>query len=259
MRDRIESRGVEPADDAAHLQPLTSTEIKAIKSTENLDRLLGDAELLLRLQLSAYAKEEWEPIATEFARYGLGVLPAWLASGKMFVEVRKTTKVQLIPHEGGFDAETRSDLATDTVVAALPAFLAVLKENRWDPAKGASLRTYFLGKCKWEFLNVYKKWQRLHESPNLELLANEMTTFVDAGAAAGPADQALLSREQQRAVLALLSTDKARRAFSLADMGYSHEEIAEQLGVADAKAVENLLVYQRRRVQEQNQGRRRAQ
>ncbi len=176
----------------------------------------------------------------------------------MFVEVRRTTKVQPIPHEGGLDRETRTDLATDTVVAALPAFLAVLKENRWDPTKGASLKTYFLGKCKWEFLNVYKKWQRLHESPNLELLADEMTTFVDPDAAAGPADQALLSREQQRAVLAL-STDKARRAFSLADMGYSHEEIAEQLGVADAKAVENLLVYQRRRVQEQHQGRRRAQ
>jgi DNA-directed RNA polymerase specialized sigma24 family protein len=259
MRDGIDDRAEESGDDAGHLQPLTPAEIKAQKSVENLDRLLGDADLLLRLQLSGYADEEWEPIATEFARYGLGVLPAWLATGKMFVEVRKTTKVRLVPHEGGFDRETLNDLATDTVVAALPAFLEVLKQKRWDPAKGASLKTYFLGKCKWEFLNVYKKWQRLHESPNLELLADEMTTFVDADAAAGPADQALLSREQQRAVLAMLSTGRARRAFSLADMGYSHEEIAEQLGVADAKAVENLLVYQRRRVQEQHQGRRRAQ
>jgi DNA-directed RNA polymerase specialized sigma24 family protein len=259
MRDGIDDRADESGGDAAHLQPPTAAEIKAQKSAENLDRLLGDADLLLRLQLSGYADEVWDPIATEFARYGLGVLPAWLATGKMFVEVRKTTKVRLVAHEGGFDPETRNDLATDTVVAALPAFLEVLKQKRWDPAKGASLKTYFLGKCKWEFLNVYRKWQRLHESPNLELLADEMTTFVDAGPAAGPADQALLSREQQRAVLALLTTDKARRAFSLADMGYSHEEIAEQLGVADAKAVENLLVYQRRRVQEQHQARRRAQ
>lgn len=60
MRDGIESRGAAPGDDAAHLQPLTSAEIKAIKATENLDRLLGDAELLLRLQLSGYAWEEWE-------------------------------------------------------------------------------------------------------------------------------------------------------------------------------------------------------
>lgn len=259
MRDGIDGRADEPGDDAGHLQPLTAVQIKAQKSAENLDRLLGDVDLLLRLQLSGYANKEWEPIATEFARYGLGVLPAWLASGKIFVEVRRTTKVQLIPHEGGFDRETRDDLATDIVVAALPAFLEVLKENRWDPAKGASLKTFFLGKCKWEFLNVYKKWQRLHDHPSLELLADEMAGFVDAADSASPADQALLSRERQKAVLALLSTDKARQAFSLADMGYSHEEIAEQLGVPDAKAVENVLVYQRRRVQEQHQDRRRAQ
>ncbi len=257
MRDGIESRGAEPGDDAAHLQPLTSAEAKTIKAAENLDRLLGDAELLLRLQLSGYAQEEWEPVATEFARYGLGVLPAWLASGKMFAEVRRTTKVQLIPHEGGFDAETRIDLATDTVVAALPAFLEVLKQNRWDPAKGASLKTYFLGKCKWEFLNVYKRWQRLHGGPTLEVLVDDVRAVTDVELE--PADQVLLARERRDAALALLSTENARRAFGMVDMGYSHAEIAEELGVADVKAVENLLVHRRRRARQQREARRKAQ
>ena len=166
--------------------------------------------------------------------------------------------MQLIPHEGGFDEETRNDLATDTVVAALPSFLDVLKQNRWDPSRGASLKTYFLGKCKWEFLNVYKKWQRQHAHLHPEVQTSDLVELVDAAGAAAPADQPLLDRERQDAVLALLSTATARQALYLADMGYSHAEIAEQLGVADGKTVENLLGYQRRRIQRQQQERRSA-
>lgn len=61
MRDGIDGRADEPGDDAAHLQPLTAAQIKAQQSAENLDRLLGDVDLLLRLQLSGYADKEWEP------------------------------------------------------------------------------------------------------------------------------------------------------------------------------------------------------
>lgn len=49
---------------------------KITNRSEHLDRLLGDAELLLRLQLSGYADREWQPVAAEFARYGLAILQA---------------------------------------------------------------------------------------------------------------------------------------------------------------------------------------
>ncbi len=85
-------------------------------------------------------------------------------------EIAATTGIRLTSPEGGFDQETRQDLAIDTVVAALSAFrdeVLNLKENRWNPAKGASLKTFFIGQCKWQFPNVCQKWRRLHQQPAL--------------------------------------------------------------------------------------------
>ncbi len=243
-------RATGPDAAPAHLQRTTRHDRKAQQESEQLDRLLGDSQLLLRLQLHGYADEEWQPVATEFARYGLGIISSWLWTGRIYAEVLYTTGTKLRPHEGGFAREEIDDLATDTVVAALGRFLDVLKENRWDPTKGASLKTYFIGQCKWQFLNVYKKWVRQHQRPSVVELATESWDVLEDGYVdqEAPADQRLLAREQRDETLAMLTTHTARQAFTLVEMGYSHEEVAEQIGVADVKAVENLLGYQRRHV-----------
>lgn len=249
------SGGTERADGSAlaasHLQPAEPSR-RSSRSSEELDRLLGDSNLLLRLQLSGYSPKEWEPVATEFARYGLAVLSAWIGNGRIFQEVKKVTKIALVPHEGGFNHQDREDLATDTVVAALPAFLEVLKAKRWDPTKGASLKTYFVGQCKWQFPNVYKRWQRMNDRPSPPVVGVDLSDVHESRLRpAAAADTSLLAAEKRAEALAVLTTDKARRAFTLLDMGYNHEEIADEIGVADEKAVENLLGYQRRHAQEQ--------
>ena len=45
-----------------------------------------------------------------------------------------------------------------------------------------------------------------------------------------------------------LSTDRAREAFLLQEFGFTQREIAEQLGLPDAKSVENLIGYQHKRI-----------
>lgn len=236
---------------SSHLQPAEPSR-RSSRSSEALDRLLGDSDLLLRLQLSGYAPKEWEPVATEFARYGLGVLTAWIGNGRIYQEVRRVTGIPLVPHEGGFDPQDRDDLATDTVVAALPAFLQVLKDKRWDPTKGASLKTFFVGQCKFQFPNVYKRWQRTHDQPTPPVVGVDLGEVHESRLRPVPAaDAPLLAADQRAEALDALTTTRARRAFMLQDMGYTHEEIADQIGVADDKAVENLLGYQRRQAQEQ--------
>lgn len=221
------------------------------RSTEDhLDRLLGDRDLLLRLQLSDYAQDQWEPVAAEFARYGLAVLQAWIATGRIFDEVHGLLRLRLSSPAQGFDEEAVQDLATDTVMAALPAFLdKVLKADRWDPARGASLKTFFIGQCKYQFPNVHRRWrERRRQESEKGALQAEWSDLDALSAPAPPADQQLLQQEARDEVLALLSTDRARTVCALHDMGYTYEEIATQLGLGDAKIVENLMGYQRRRL-----------
>lgn len=190
-----------------------------LPADERLDRMLGDQDLLLRLQLSGYAPKYWEPAAAEFARYGHDVLVGWLSKGMMFTKVYEKTRRRPRPPDDPFDDDSVQSLATDTVVVALDAFLEnVLKKNVWDPTRGASLKTFFIGQCCFQFTNVYKKWWR-----------SEKRWFRGCDASDW-----------------LLSTEVAQQAFTLNAAGYSHTEVALLLGLADDKAVENLLNYQRR-------------
>jgi hypothetical protein len=34
-----------------------------------------------------------------------------------------------------------------------------LLANRWDPKKGASIKTFFIGQCLIRFVNVYNRWR----------------------------------------------------------------------------------------------------
>src|SRR3954470_13380163 len=75
-----------PKRDAARLQHSDGAALD-LPADERLDRMLGDQELLLRLQLSSYAPRDWLPVAAEFARYGLGVLEPWIGTGRIFGKV----------------------------------------------------------------------------------------------------------------------------------------------------------------------------
>lgn len=218
----------------------------------DLDRLLGDVDLLVRLQLSAYAEEEWQPVATEFARYGLGVLPAWIGTRRVFgIVFQATGRTLPEPPEHAFDEDAVQDLATDTVLAALEAFLEkVLKRNRWDPAKGASLKTFFIGQCKFQFVTVYRRWLRMVEDEGRGQQRRVDPAEVDDWVThPGPgADHDILAAEQWRETVALLTTDTARDVVALREMGYTHPEIAEILDLSGPRAVTNLLHHQRRKL-----------
>ncbi|MGC7367923.1 sigma-70 family RNA polymerase sigma factor, partial [Mycobacteroides abscessus subsp. abscessus] len=48
--------------------------------------------------------------------------------------------------------------------------------------------------------------------------------------------------------MALLTTDRARQALFLQEHGFTQREIADKLGLRDAKSVENLLGHQLRQL-----------
>ena len=218
---------------------------------DRLDRMLGDANLLLNLQLNAYAPKVWDPVAEEFARYGLAVFRSWIRQGLVFGIVTKATGFGFfeLPEGRITDPVEVEDLASMTVVLALRDFLEkVLKQNKWDPQRGASLKTYFIGQCKWQFPNVYKEWFRLQRRTPPEA---SLDFLVDNNALAPAHDnvEASFDRDAEiKEALSAVESSEAQAAFMYQVEGYSLAEIAAMTGLTDAKAVENLLGRWKRRL-----------
>ncbi len=220
-----------------------------LPADEVLDRQLGDAELLLELQLSRYAPDKWMPVANEFARYGYNVIAGWIRTGEVFGQVARATGHQLRRPDRPLDDDAIVTLTTDTVVAALDAFLVnVLMKNKWNLAGGASLKTFFIGQCKFQFRNVYRSWYRAEHRLRKLHLIDDVHRFEAVTGQSVEADAPLMLHETALAALGAVSTDRARLAMAMHSIGYSHAEIADELGVSNAKSVENLIGHQRRRL-----------
>lgn len=140
-RSTAEPGDVQPGDSADHKITGWLEDPELAEANRRLARLKADQELVLELQLSSYHEAVWEPIAAEFARYGIAVLQAWMRNHTILGRVRAKTGNGLPPtHEGWFtDDEVTYDLAIDVVMDALEHFLEdVLKQNRWDPPHAAA-------------------------------------------------------------------------------------------------------------------------
>lgn len=246
------------AGDGAHLQPDDTADVEGWlidaefdRENELLQRLGGDEELLLKLQLSGFADRDWNPVAQEFARYGLAVITSWIRKRSVYQKVKRRTGYGLPTlDDWPSDEHALNDIAEDTVVEALGYFKnSVLMAGKWDPTKGASLRTYFIGQCLFKFANCYRKHydaEILRRST--EYIADDETLAIFAASIRGIEDS-VVTRSEVREALASVTTTHAKIALMLYAQGYKHREIADRLGiVGGAKAVENMITYQKKLV-----------
>ncbi|MGW1931252.1 HTH domain-containing protein [Streptomyces sp. NPDC001919] len=107
-----------------------------------------------------HRQEQVEQRLVEFASQ---LLKRWMRTGEIFNRAEAAGRpVPMDPVarerlQSSF--EERDELAVDTVLAALPLFRKQLKNDKWDPEKGA-LTTYFIGAAVLGFPNVYRAWAR---------------------------------------------------------------------------------------------------
>jgi len=213
---------------------------------DRVDRLLADAELVTRLQLARFEGPDWAKFATELARYGIAVLGSWMYKRTIFARLQaRGVGVPSLPDEG-WDYETRSELAGFTVAIALRKFReTVLVPHRWDPNRGATLRTFFIGQCLIRFPNVYRewlaeshRWHQKHVPPDEDSWTHcAASTNVERDVVGGASLVELLDQApDQRTRLVLLRLSE----------GSSQKEIADELDCT-VKAVERLLHRHRKR------------
>ena len=154
--------------------------------------------------------------------------------------------------------EEAESLADETIVLALTAFRdKVLVPGKWDPAKGASLRTFFVGQCLLQFSNVYKRWRReelrSYAEPQAPPPAAAWADDFEEGpstSAAPDASEAAHIKDELRRAFGSIKDERVRSAFYLnVTHGFTHAEIGEKLGMT-AKAVESAIARARQQVRQ---------
>jgi hypothetical protein len=220
---------------AVQLRETTLAAFDQTKEAQRLERLEADKELVLQLMLHGYAGGAWRIFSLALAEYGLQVMKAWIATGRIFEQCKR--KGRGVPSGKPLrDQDDVTGLAGVVVAEAINAFRDhVLVPGKWDPNRGASLKTFFIGQCVLRFPNEYRKW-----TSSLERAPAECSSEVLVQRSAPPDKVAELRR-----VLASLPNNDAGRIAVMTEMGFTQAEIARSIGVTK-RSVDSKLYRARR-------------
>ena len=217
-----------------------------LPAAENIARLAGDRRIVEELTASGFGGVHYVYFATELAKYGIAVITGWIRKGVIFQRVAaKGFGHPMHPPDGAFDDEDApGELANEVVAVALKYFREeVLIPGEWDPSRGASIKTYFIGQCLMRFSNVYKRWLG-------EVTREQSTTFEDDDlarhqppATTDVATAVGVKIDGQRQ-LQRIADSRAREALVLYAAGHTQPEIAVRFGTT-TKTIERLIANAR--------------
>lgn len=190
-----------------------------------LARITADVELLTELGLAGFAGPGYEKFADILARYGLAVIGSWCRKGKIYTKC--ADKGYGIPHQGVIPYEDAFELSLETVGKGLSSYReTVLLRHRWDPTRGASIKTYFIGHNLLIFPNIYKRWRR--EEQRRPLVVDEGELLIERTASGGDDPERCILRDEA-VTEALAAVDpKVRPILRYKAQGYPLEEIARR-------------------------------
>lgn len=236
--------------DAARLQPDENETYDWTDSADErdraiaLDRLAGDQDLVGQLRQVDFAGPDWHAAARELARYGLAVVTSWIVKGTIFEKCARKGRPVERPPIDALDRTEAESMAGEVVAVALNHFRDdVLVPGRWDPGRGASLTTYFVGQCILRFPNIYRTW--LADLPPVKL--DDMDAVNLNRSPSRAVEDDVITASAGADALRLIGNEQARKALMFVVGGYTHGEIADRLGTTE-KAVERMVAYAREQV-----------
>ena len=212
---------------------------------ERLARLEADQDLLLRVQIEQFAGPAWSELSTALAQYGYPVIGAWVRTGRIFRHCHEKRIRVSKPPEDGFRPQDADELATYTVGLALARFQQrVLATSKWDPSKGASLTTFYIGQCLIQFPTLYTDWRRARAD------SARLAAALTAAGLKEPTSPDPAAEFELKVVLAELlkkiSDPLTREIAILRAEGWSQAEISEALRVSEG-VIESRLHRLRRK------------
>jgi DNA-binding CsgD family transcriptional regulator len=213
-----------------------------------LDRLCADAELAERLHRARYRGRDWNYFVTELIKYGYAVLISWMRSGLIWRRLADRNIGGLpAPPAWEWHNEAWNEIAGMTMVVAVEKFRdTVLIAGRWNPQRGASLKTYFIGQCLFRFPNVYRAWRTSVLTHQAEI-PEELQPWQLATPTTSSPERQLIDRDEIDRELGELD-DRTRAVLLLLEQGYDQAETAARLGTT-RKSIEMVVRRHRARAQ----------
>ncbi|MFJ3791355.1 RNA polymerase sigma factor [Kitasatospora sp. NPDC090091] len=226
----------------------------ARKQQESIDRRMADQRIVELLSHDGFEGQRYERFVEELVRYGIAVLRAWMHSGYIFKLVGGRgfglNPNELELEELHLNDDLREELATMTVACALPRFRRrAFVEGGWRFEGGASITTYFMGACIYDFPNEFRKW-RTSEEKYFRALGRQKAFYEDPVRTVGT-DEEVLSKLRVLLELEDIDDPRTKAAVAMVIDGYSQEEICEVLNARTVRAVEGLLYRWRTKIKRQ--------
>ncbi|MBA3362360.1 MAG: hypothetical protein H0T94_13040 [Acidimicrobiia bacterium] len=259
-RDRDEKRSLlgEPIGASRALKLAVSVEdleeFRRSEAAQRLTRLEADSELMLRLSVEGFDGVAWREVSQALVEYGYTVMRAWVATGQVFVKLRERGRGVADPPLGRIPRDDAIMLAEDSVADGIVDFRdRVLKQGYWDPSKGASLTTFFIGNCLlFQFPNLYRSWRK----DRIEAMRSDSLSGFDddmrprqpwAGDPAVAVADADAASRKIRQALDVVEDPTNQAIVWLDGEGFGIDEIAETLGLGYG-AVESRLYRSRKKL-----------
>lgn len=220
-----------------------------------LGRCSADARLVDILRADNFQGPRYEKTTSRLMEYGWLTINKWTRSREIFTHAQRAGRaIPLHMTAPDWDADDRSEVATETVVAGLDLFLEHgLIRGKWNPSGGASLSTYFVGACIRSFPIVYKRWFRGVQIGQAEL---DLPSSDPDGA---PSDRdipdqratdpfyAAATHDEIKRILPYVTDSKVRRGLALRALGYTQQQAAAEVGLSE-KALEGRIGRLRTRI-----------
>jgi DNA-directed RNA polymerase specialized sigma24 family protein len=213
---------------------------------EQVDRLAADSALYADLRRQGFTGQDYQYVETVLARYGHAIIAGWLTRRTIEAKCREK-KLRHVPNleEVDLGISDVDEIADETVAEALFYFRdRVLIPGKWEPRRGASLRTFFIGQCLIRFVGVMNRW--LTEQGR-DVLGDDTDIRTHEEAAVTDVENDVIHTLAAERALQHVTREDARVALTMQSRGYSLREIAIGLGRTE-KAVESMIAYAKKQI-----------
>lgn len=210
---------------------------------EDPDFITADRAIVEKLRLADFQGLAWAKFAESLVRYGRPVMKYWLVTGIIFTKCQaKGFGLERPTREKWLRAD-HEGFANEVLARGLNSFKQSLQRGVWSHKGGATLRTFFMNACVFEFPNLYRKWLTADsQSPAPTIQPPDIDTRPDPHLSFDElVDMRIEIQKDLRSI-----DDITKSAVLLDFAGYSHREIGEFLSIT-SRAVEGRLRRQRER------------
>jgi hypothetical protein len=253
MDQKSSARGDTPPSRsvAPNVQLVSNAEVREFQkllAAQELDRLTADQNLVTALQLERCEGPVWDVFVRALAEYGLAVMTAWVSSGVIVQKCREKglRGVKPLPPRG-LPAEAAEELACLVVAESILEFKnRAVMANGWQANRGASLKTFFIGRCLIDYVPVYRRWSDEEHPSRAKREREQSFTFDRAKRPNEDVHDLVVARERLDELVRQLPPGVDRDIALLRAEGYTNVEVAELLGLT-LPAVKSRIHSMRKR------------